>query len=256
MIPSEHLQESVSAVAGALVSTTALYPLEIIKLHLVSEVRAGGDASSLKILLQLLKEDGFGALYQGLLSKCAHTTVQTFGYFYAYSCIKSFFANDEADMGAAGSLVSGYLAAVANLGVNMPLEVVSLRLQLQRGDRLSLLEALRTIFQKEGIPGFYRGITTNVLLCVNPAINYAAFEQLKRMVLRYRRNGSSSLNAMEAFIIGLAAKTIATLVTYPLVRAKILQQKQEDESSSVRPLSSCSFLCLRFCRFQNLCFKC
>lgn len=87
----------------------------------------------------------------------------------------------------------------------------------------------------------WSGITPALLLCSNPAINFTIYDVVKDYVLSYKRNyktgidGSTSsidninidkkitrINMMEAFCIGLIAKFAATMVTYPLIRAKVM----------------------------------
>jgi len=67
--------------------------------------------------------------------------------------------------------------------------------------------------------GIYRGFRTNVILCINPSIEYTVFDQIKR-----RRRKGKTLSDSEAFWLGAFSKAVATFFTFPLVRAKVLQQ--------------------------------
>ncbi|CAN0448376.1 unnamed protein product, partial [Hapterophycus canaliculatus] len=99
-----------------------------------------------------------------------------------------------------------------------------------------------------GIGRFWRGFIPSLILTCNPAINYTAFDMLKALWLRRRRPDPSAaaaaaaaaaasagvaanargggapgfLNPLEAFLVAAAAKSLATLVTYPLIRAKVV----------------------------------
>ncbi|CAN0386953.1 unnamed protein product [Ectocarpus fasciculatus] len=97
-----------------------------------------------------------------------------------------------------------------------------------------------------GLGRFWRGFAPSLILTCNPAINYTAFDILKALWLRRRdaaaaaaSPGSSTtagastagtsgggtegfLNPLEAFLVAAAAKSLATLVTYPLIRAKVV----------------------------------
>ncbi len=78
----------------------------------------------------------------------------------------------------------------------------------------------------------YSGIGASMLLTINPAIQYTCFEQARTRVLlglrrRAEKRGStkkikSELTVSDAFVLGAASKAIATFLTYPLVRAKVL----------------------------------
>ena len=76
---------------------------------------------------------------------------------------------------------------------------------------------------------------------VNPAINFAAFDRLKLMYNRSFKGGKGrkltaneaagmSLGPLEAFFIGAASKAVATSVTFPLIRAKVLMMSADSAS--------------------------
>ena len=80
-----------------------------------------------------------------------------------------------------------------------------------------------------------------MLLQVNPAINFAAFDRLKLMYNRSFKGGKGrkltaneaagmSLGPLEAFFIGAASKAVATSVTFPLIRAKVLMMSADSAS--------------------------
>jgi solute carrier family 25 (peroxisomal adenine nucleotide transporter), member 17 len=61
-------------------------------------------------------------------------------------------------------------------------------------------------------------------LCFKPALQYTIYEQVKTALLASRRNASTSLSAVEAFVLGMVARTIATVLVFPFLRAKVLLQ--------------------------------
>lgn len=65
------------------------------------------------------------------------------------------------------------------------------------------------------------------MLTVNPAITYGCFERGKAWALE--RSGKAKLSVGEAFWIGCAAKTLATIVTYPYIFAKVRLQARADD---------------------------
>ncbi len=74
----------------------------------------------------------------------------------------------------------------------------------------------------------WKGLTPALLLCSNPSIHYTVFDMLKNKLLvwkRLRNPGGAQqrqLSVSEAFVLGLLSKFVATIVTYPLIRAKVL----------------------------------
>ncbi len=128
----------------------------------------------------------------------------------------------------------------------------------RRRPRQSVAAVTGELYREGGGMGrFWRGFAPSLILTCNPAINYTAFDVLKALWLR-RRNaaavaatGSSIgggataakaggtapagsgrfLNPLEAFLVAAAAKSLATLITYPLIRAKVVLMTSPSSSS-------------------------
>ncbi|GKY99711.1 hypothetical protein MPSEU_000925100 [Mayamaea pseudoterrestris] len=84
---------------------------------------------------------------------------------------------------------------------------------------------------------YWKGLLPSLLLCINPAIHYTVFDSLKYRLLQsqhFRMNATSSnnLSLLEAFMLGIAAKFVATMITYPLIRAKVVLMLARDASST------------------------
>ena len=70
--------------------------------------------------------------------------------------------------------------------------------------------------------------TTHPVLCINPAITYGLFERTKTALSSSSKPGVV-LGSWTIFLLGLLSKTIATVVTYPYIMAKVrLQWKPAD----------------------------
>eukprot|EP00434_Breviolum_minutum_P013261 symbB.v1.2.011681.t1/scaffold792.1/size162212/5 len=127
-------------------------------------------------------------------------------------------------LSTAVKLVLGYIAGVGNTLINMPLEVISTKMQLDDAKGLGTLGMLRRIVEKEGFGTLYTGLGYNIALCINPAIQNTILDKLKEALLASmkRRNPEvvPALTAFQAFTLGAFAKAVATVVTYPLVRLK------------------------------------
>jgi hypothetical protein len=131
------------------------------------------------------------------------------------------------------------------------------------------------------LTGLWNGLAPSLLLCSNPAIHYTIYDALKdRILTRPNRrskirgsvtsgidDGSGALTSpapasrpeltlFQAFVLGVVAKLVATLATYPLIRAKVLlmvnptspspSTQQEDGAAESSSASSSSlWRCLR-----------
>ncbi len=107
------------------------------------------------------------------------------------------------------------------------------------------------------IPSLWSGIIPSLILCINPAINYTLYNVLKRnyitLLWRSRRwcrwrqqqqqqqqqqssktqtEGLGRLSFMEAFLFGAIAKFLATILTYPLIRAKVIMMVKAKDNTN------------------------
>ena len=158
-------------------------------------------------------------------------------------------------------LVTGAIAGVINNACTIPFDVVATNHQISGLDRnkkngggkgnagnkkestiQGLVATAREVYAKGGVPAFWAGLGPSCLLVVNPAINFAAFDRLKLLYNRGFKGGKGrkltaneaanmSLGPLEAFFIGAASKAIATSITFPLIRAKVLMMSADKENA-------------------------
>lgn len=95
-----------------------------------------------------------------------------------------------------------------------------------------------------GLAGLWKGLWPSLLHCSNPSIHFTVFDVLKESVLKYKLiqlgqrhsveviNKRLTLSLGEAFIIGIIAKFVAIVVTYPLIRAKVMLMLSGDTPTS------------------------
>eukprot|EP00984_Skeletonema_dohrnii_P009019 scaffold3382_cov121-Skeletonema_dohrnii-CCMP3373.AAC.9 len=108
-----------------------------------------------------------------------------------------------------------------SLNTNLPKEAFQRRNASPNNiDEEKRNQQLRTILS------LWNGLLPALLLCTNPAIQYTMFENLKTALLQHRssqqQQGSQRLTMGEAFVFGLISKFFATIMTYPLIRAKVM----------------------------------
>ena len=84
-------------------------------------------------------------------------------------------------------------------------------------------EHLSTILRKvpKRYSGYWKGLLPALLLCSNPAIHYTVYDSIKSRMMA-SQSQQQRLSMRQAFLLGLIAKFCATLVTYPLIRAKVI----------------------------------
>lgn len=91
-------------------------------------------------------------------------------------------------------------------------------------------DGLKKVSQKEGIGALWNGTLPSLLLVINPALQMAIYEGIKR------RMAGVELSTLGYFLIGAVAKAVATTLTYPL---QLIQTKLR---VSVSKLVLCSVL--------------
>jgi solute carrier family 25 (peroxisomal adenine nucleotide transporter), member 17 len=66
-----------------------------------------------------------------------------------------------------------------------PLWVANTRIKTSMADgrATSLLATLRSVYSDEGIDGLWSGTVPSLILVTNPIIQFAAYDQLKRLIL-------------------------------------------------------------------------
>ena len=125
--------------------------------------------------------------------------------------------------------LSAVLGDITGSGWLCPSEVM--KQQLQAGIYPSMTEAIKGIWKKNGLGGFYQGFTGGLARDVPFRVaQLTTFEVTKNIYLRAKRanNQSSSsgdsvkLSSLEAAICGAAAGSFSAAITNPLDRIKTL----------------------------------
>ena len=219
-----------------------------------------------KRMAAALRRDGAASLYVGAWSKTAHSISSSFLYFLAFSGMKRRYEERTGGkIGTGATLLVAAAAGCLNVLVTEPLDTYVTRKQLENDAKkettsseqsydVGLKETLRALRENEvaaerqATPGLYSGLGASLVLTINPAIQYTVFEQLRQRLMtvlnaRAQGRGDSKrvveLSTFDAFLMGAASKAVATMITYPLVRAKVLQKactRQEEARSLVGTL--------------------
>ncbi|KAL5701785.1 NAD(+) salvage pathway protein [Ranunculus cassubicifolius] len=233
----ESLTEATSGAIGALLSTTILYPLDTCKTKYQAEVRVHGLTKYRKlsdVLWEAISNRQILSLYQGLGTKNLQSFISQFVYFYSYSYFKRLYIGRKGtkSIGTSANLVIAAAAGACTAIATQPLDTASSRMQTSAFGKSKSLVA--TLSEGSWIEAF-DGLGISLLLCSNPAIQYTVFDQLKNRLLigqlANKTAGANSspaaLSAFSAFMLGAVSKSIATCLTYPAIRCKVMIQAAE-----------------------------
>lgn len=244
----ESLSEAASGAVGALVSTTVLYPLDTCKTKYQADGGSNGQLKYRKfsdVLFEAISKGQILSLYQGLGTKNLQSVIAQFVYFYGYSYFKRLYVvkSGVKSIGTSMNLVIAAVAGACTAIVTQPLDTAASRMQTSAfGKSKGLWETLTHGSWTEA----FDGLSISLVLTSNPAIQYTVFDQLKQRLMKKQQStksasGSSpeSLSAFSAFLLGAVSKSLATIITYPLIRCKVMIQASdpEDGPGELKPKS-------------------
>jgi adenine nucleotide transporter 17 len=218
------------AVAGGVAGMAAItlfYPLSSVSTRLQVQAREAAAGSQTNktpykgtwdAFKRVTKEEGVLAFYSGLKASLIGIAASNTVYFYWYSFLREHAIQlaQRKELTALESLGVSTIAGVINVVSTLPIWVVNTRMQLDTTK--SLKEQLLTVYNDDGVKGFYKGIIPSLILVSNPAVQFMVFERLKSLLLK--RGGRKRLSATDAFLLGAVAKLVATLVTFPYLLVK------------------------------------
>lgn len=238
----ESISEATSGAVGALLSTTILYPLDTCKTKYQAEVQAHGRQKYRNlsdVFREAISTGQIHSLYQGLGTKNLQSFISQFVYFYGYSYFKRLYLvkSGSKSIGTTANLVIAAAAGACTAIVTQPLDTASSKMQTSAfGKSKGLWLTLTEGSWSEA----FDGLGISLLLTSNPSIQYTVFDQLKQRLLKAKKNkaenkaSTEALSAFSAFLLGAISKSIATVLTYPAIRCKVMIQaadSNDDEAS-------------------------
>ncbi|KAJ7227372.1 mitochondrial carrier domain-containing protein [Mycena pura] len=246
-----------AALAGALggcFSSAVVYPLDVAKTRIqASKGKSKDDLSMSAVLVRIFKREGIFGFYRGFWATMLNTFSQQYAYFFFYSFVRNSYINRLARklppgaklpaLSTVAELLLGAVAGALAQIFTIPVSVIATRQQVGRQIRDqstelyddSVLGVAREIIEEEGVGGLWLGLKPGLVLTVNPAITYGAFERVKSLVLaaQVKAGSNDKITPGLSFLIGSLSKTLATVVTYPYIMAKVrIQTRTADEEES------------------------
>ena len=270
LTPYHHL---IAGTSAGLVSTFALYPLELVKMRMQVFQKETGYGTTISSFQNVLKKEGPIGFFRGILPALVASSGSWGGYFYFYELSKKrkleAMNSDAHATGAVGGssggvdvkeqrlgvkdhLMSGIEAGVMLVLIFNPIFLIKTRLALQGAhpDKAKYkggMDAFRTIVREEGFKGLYKGLLPALFLTSHGAVQFAAYEYMKVSIAKMAEASpgwieEKHLNSpLQPLVLGGISKMIASTVTYPyqVIKSR-LQQRGEKGVYKYKGIIDCS----------------
>lgn len=244
--------ETIAGLSAGLLSTIIVHPLDIIKTRLQGSLHFQPGAkkwtdngfpvdtsahpllnSSRSVLRDILRNEGptrIAALYRGLTPNLIGNSAGWGLYFLWYREAQNLIRNfrgyqpgqqlTSLDYLTASALSGGLSAILTN-----PVWVVKTRMlstsATQTGAYPSMVSGLRSIYRREGVRGFFHGMTPSLFGVSHGALYFVAYEKLK--FWRRQSKNTEELTNADTLMTSSLSKIFAGVISYPhqVVRARL-----------------------------------
>ena len=156
--------------------------------------------STLDAIVKIIEDEGVMGLYSGINGSLIGVASTNFAYFYWYSVVRTLYIksqkipqNPSTTMELSLGAAAGAIAQVFTI----PVAVITTRQQTQpKNDKKGLLDTGREVVNSDdGWSGLWRGLKASLVLVVNPAITYGAYQRLRLLMFP----GKINLRPWESF---------------------------------------------------------
>ncbi|CAH1240692.1 SLC25A36 [Branchiostoma lanceolatum] len=192
----------------------------------------------------IVENEGVLALFKGLGPNLVGVAPSRAIYFGTYAQAKKFFNRHMKYESSAVHMCSAMTAGFTACTLTNPIWYVKTRLQLDQkyvnstlnhsrqaqktGDNLTVRDCVRKTYGREGLRGFYRGVTASYAGISETVIHFVIYEHIKQMIARNRCCDCEKTwhDFVEFMGVAAVSKSLATCIAYPheVVRTRLRQE--------------------------------
>lgn len=200
-------------------------PLEVIKTRLQSSAKATlnvGNPSMLKCFTNVVRYEGWRALFKGLGPNLVGIAPSRAIYFSTYSSVKGLlnqsFSNSKEH--PVIHMTSAASAGFVSCTLTNPIWLVKTRLQLSR-ESITVRQCVKNIWITSGFTGFYKGITASYVGISETIVHFVIYEFFKAQIKQKRLSDPSYDDNFDRsiffqyMIASGASKSCACAIAYP-----------------------------------------
>lgn len=238
-------QHLAAGVTGGVVSTLILHPLDLIKIRF--QVNEGVSSKLMtnrpqytglwNAAVTIVRTNGARGLYQGVTPNVWGAGASWGLYFLGYNALKTHKQAGNADiaLSAPAHMLAAAQAGFITLLLTNPIWVAKTRLCLQYDCSVSsdakhykgMFDCLYKTYKFEGLRGLYKGFVPGVFGVSHGALQFMAYEELKKVYNAYRNEPpNAKFGTLEYLCFAALSKIFAATATYPyqVIRARLQDQ--------------------------------
>lgn len=235
--------------AGTLSSTLTL-PLEVLKTQLQSSRLGRTTQNPIEMCKIILEKEGPSGFFKGLKPMLIGIIPTRAIYFWAYTETKTALRPRLGDS-PLNHLLAAFSAGITSNTIMNPWWMVKTRFQIIADKSVGQVQfknygdLIKLIYKEEGVAGFYKGVVASYVGCIEGAIQWMVYEQLKTALQRKadKQGGNAhkgvkpggnmiltekkgEIKPSEYFLAAAFSKAIAILASYPheVVRTRMREQ--------------------------------
>lgn len=231
--------ELVAGIVAGGAATLCLHPLDLIKTRLQVTTKqrnsylipSSSPASMVGQFRQIIEVDGIKGLYRGLLPNFIGAVTSWGTYFLLYSYFKQIAQRGKEGTTTRLSSLEYFVAAGAasfsTVTITNPIWLLKVKMctqDLTNPQFRNTAHAIKEIYAKNGLKGFYVGLLPGLAGSSHGAIQFMVYERLKHVWKSHKTASSiTEFSSLDYVLMSSIAKTCASLVAYPLhvVRARL-----------------------------------
>lgn len=188
----DHLTGGQRAIMGAcagIVSQTCVYPIDLVHTRiLIDPKKYNGIFTS---LATIVREEGITAFWSGIAPTIAGAIPFEGSQFFCYDGLCELYKRQSGQkvISPVWNCAIGATAGAISQTVAFPFDVVRKRMMAgkQGGMSGSMGAAFAKIWKEEGVPGFFKGLTINMVKIIPySAMQYTIYGETKKALLRYK----------------------------------------------------------------------
>ncbi|KLO10969.1 carnitine/acyl carnitine carrier [Schizopora paradoxa] len=210
------LAEFIGGTSSGIAGLAVGYPFDTVKVRFQNPEIAGRYRSTFQAFGTILREERITGLYKGMLSPMVSYAPLNGLLFASYRFLMRCQLESEDDEPTIAQVaLAGAGTGVMGSFITCPIEVLKIRQQSSLESQLSVRHLAREIWQKNGIQGFYRGITVSILRDIGYGAYFGTYEATCRL---FSRRGTTPTYKEETRLIdhsSIVAEVDATVTHLP-----------------------------------------